>query len=168
MPDCAEHAFFREFLGMLPYDSSVVVPNCSEADAVVDTKKSNRKIISTGTNLNNFKFVDVNPVFKYMFRSCKDTHGFTVRGRNYKTDGKKVRESVFNMWIRSVFISACVLFVSVDQSRLLHNRVGSAGAVRGGHEQGRREVRPHRIAGQGQEARRGADEVSASLGPQSL
>lgn len=91
MPECAEHAFFREFLGMLPYDPSVVVPNGREEEVVTHNKKKNQKIISTGTNLNNFRFVDVNPVFKYMFRSCKDTHGFTVRGKTYKTDGKKVK-----------------------------------------------------------------------------
>ncbi len=85
-----EHASFREFLGMPPYDSSILVPSMMNGIVLKDAVERESPKSFTGTTLRNFRFLDLNPMYKLMFRSCKDTHGLTVRGRDYLNDQVKV------------------------------------------------------------------------------
>lgn len=109
IPSLAERAEFRELLGMPPLDeqavqtldaavtaaaaasslsssgSAAVVPSISSSSS---TSASSRTW--TGSCLDDFKFLDVNSQYKYMYHSCRETHGLTARGRTYLTDNKKV------------------------------------------------------------------------------
>lgn len=94
LPPFANHPFFREFLGMPEYDASIIIPTNNNSGSGESSGSSSALTVVpknfTGTCLDDFKFLDINPAFKYMFKSCRETHGIPARGRTYMTDKKKI------------------------------------------------------------------------------